>query len=110
MAGSTCSSRARRRSGWRGASRAARATPKVVALTYFALGANAEELADQYLSDYYGFAPPYAQLVLRNALVGEDRLRSALDEFAAAGCDEVLLAPCGYELDQLKELRTVVGK
>jgi alkanesulfonate monooxygenase SsuD/methylene tetrahydromethanopterin reductase-like flavin-dependent oxidoreductase (luciferase family) len=84
--------------------------PKVVALAYYALGANAEELADQYLSDYYGFAPPYAQLVLRNALVGEDRLRSALDEFAAAGCDEVLLAPCGYELDQLKELRTVVGK
>lgn len=37
---------------------------RVVSLTYFALGAHAEELANGYLSDYYGFAPPYAQMVL----------------------------------------------
>ncbi len=84
--------------------------PRLVALAYYALGADAEELADRYLSDYYGFAPPYAQLVLRNALVGEARLRAALTEFAEAGCDEVLLAPCGHDPAQLKHLRAVVDK
>jgi alkanesulfonate monooxygenase SsuD/methylene tetrahydromethanopterin reductase-like flavin-dependent oxidoreductase (luciferase family) len=84
--------------------------PRIVALVYFALGSNGAELADQYLSDYYGFAPPYAQLVLRNAAVGEERLRATLAELEEAGCDEVLLAPCGSDLSQLKELRTVVGK
>jgi len=96
------------RAAWAAAGR--ESAPRVVALVYFALGAGGAELADQYLSDYYGFAPPYAQLVLRNAAVGEDKLRATLAELEEAGCDEVLLAPCGAELDQLKELRTVVGK
>jgi alkanesulfonate monooxygenase SsuD/methylene tetrahydromethanopterin reductase-like flavin-dependent oxidoreductase (luciferase family) len=96
------------RAAWREAGRPG--SPKVVSLTYFALGPRAEELADQYLSDYYGFAPPYAQLVLRNAAVGEAKLKETLTRLADLGCDEVLLAPCGSGLDQLKELRTVVGK
>ncbi|OLF17337.1 LLM class flavin-dependent oxidoreductase [Actinophytocola xanthii] len=96
------------RAAWREAGR--EGTPKVVSLTYFALGPRAEELADQYLSDYYGFAPPYAQLVLRNAAVGEAKVRETLDRLTEIGCDEVLLAPCGSGLDQLKELRTVLGK
>jgi alkanesulfonate monooxygenase SsuD/methylene tetrahydromethanopterin reductase-like flavin-dependent oxidoreductase (luciferase family) len=84
--------------------------PKIVSLAYFALGSRAEELADQYLSDYYGFAPPYAQLVLRNAAVGEAKLRSTLDSLAEIGCSEVILAPCSAGSEQLKELREVVGK
>lgn len=96
------------RAAWAEAERPA--PPRVVALVYFALGARAAEHADQYLSDYYGFAPPYAQLVLRNAAVGEAKVRDTLAELADAGCDEVLLAPCSAEPEQLKELRTVVGK
>jgi len=83
---------------------------KVVALTYFALGPHADELADQYLSDYYGFAPPYAQMVLRGSAIGADRLRETLSRLAEAGCDEVLLAPCASGLDQLKELREFLGR
>ena len=78
---------------------------RVVSLTYFALGAHADELADRYLSDYYGFAPPYAQMVLRGSAVGAARLRETLSRLEEAGCDEVLLAPCSSGLDQLKELR-----
>jgi len=96
------------RAAWGAAGR--ESAPRIVALVYFALGPNGAELADQYLSDYYGFAPPYAQLVLRNAAVGEEKLRATLAELEEAGCDEVLLAPCGADLSQLKELRTVVGK
>jgi alkanesulfonate monooxygenase SsuD/methylene tetrahydromethanopterin reductase-like flavin-dependent oxidoreductase (luciferase family) len=96
------------RAAWQEAGREGK--PRIVSLTYFALGSRAEELADQYLSDYYGFAPPYAQLVLRNAAVGEAKLTETLSRLEEIGCDEVLLAPCGSDLDQLKELRVVVGK
>jgi alkanesulfonate monooxygenase SsuD/methylene tetrahydromethanopterin reductase-like flavin-dependent oxidoreductase (luciferase family) len=84
-------------------------SPKVVALTYFALGPDADQLADQYVSEYYSFAPPYAQMVLRNTAVGEAKLRATIGALEAAGCDELLLAPCGSDLGQLKELRTIVG-
>ncbi|HEY0454046.1 LLM class flavin-dependent oxidoreductase [Actinophytocola sp.] len=96
------------RAAWQAAGRTGE--PKIVSLTYYALGSRAEELADQYLSDYYGFAPPYAQLVLRNAAVGEAKLRATVDALTEIGCSEVILAPCGADLEQLKELRTLVGK
>jgi alkanesulfonate monooxygenase SsuD/methylene tetrahydromethanopterin reductase-like flavin-dependent oxidoreductase (luciferase family) len=95
------------RTAWREAGRDGE--PRVVALAYFSLGPRAGELAEAYLSDYYGFAPPYAQIVLRNAGAGEARLRELISGFADAGCDEVLLAPCTADLDQLKELRSVLG-
>jgi len=96
------------RAAWREAGRDG--SPRIVSLTYYALGSSAQELADGYLNDYYGFAPPYAQLVLRNAAVGEAKLRETLSRLRDIGCDEVVLAPCGSSLDQLKELREVVGK
>jgi|1186.fasta_scaffold255453_1 alkanesulfonate monooxygenase SsuD/methylene tetrahydromethanopterin reductase-like flavin-dependent oxidoreductase (luciferase family) len=96
------------RAAWSAAGR--EGEPKIVSLTYYALGSRAEEIADKYLSDYYGFAPPYAQLVLRNAATGETKLRSTLDSLAEIGCSEVILAPCAADAEQLKELREVVGK
>jgi alkanesulfonate monooxygenase SsuD/methylene tetrahydromethanopterin reductase-like flavin-dependent oxidoreductase (luciferase family) len=95
------------RAAWQAAGRTGE--PRIVSLTYFALGPRAEELADEYLSDYYGFAPPYAQLVRRNAAVGEDKLRATLAALREAGCSEVVLAPCGAGMEQLKELGTVVA-
>jgi alkanesulfonate monooxygenase SsuD/methylene tetrahydromethanopterin reductase-like flavin-dependent oxidoreductase (luciferase family) len=83
--------------------------PRVVALTYFALGPDAEQLADQYVSEYYSFAPPYAQMVLRNTAAGEAKLRATIAALEAAGCDELLLAPCSADLGQLKELHTIVS-
>jgi alkanesulfonate monooxygenase SsuD/methylene tetrahydromethanopterin reductase-like flavin-dependent oxidoreductase (luciferase family) len=96
--------------GGAAAYRAAGGRGRVVALTYFALGAHADELADKYLSDYYGFAPPYAQMVLRGSAIGAARLTETLEKLTEAGCDEVLLAPCGNGLDQLKELREFLGR
>jgi alkanesulfonate monooxygenase SsuD/methylene tetrahydromethanopterin reductase-like flavin-dependent oxidoreductase (luciferase family) len=93
------------RAAWTAAGRTE--PPRVVALTYFALGPHAEDLADRYISEYYGFAPPYAQIVLRGAAVGEAKLKDTLARLEAAGCDEVLLTPCGDGLDQLKELQDV---
>jgi hypothetical protein len=84
-------------------------TPKTAVLAYYALGPNAQELASSYLLGYYGFAPPYANIVLGNAAVGADKLRAQLAAYAAAGCDEVLFFPSSAELDQLTELREITA-
>lgn len=95
------------RNAWREQERPG--TPKVVALTYFALGPDADEVADRYVSEYYSFAPPYAQMVLRNTSAGEARLRATIAALEEAGCDELLLAPCSEDIGQLKELQTIIG-
>jgi alkanesulfonate monooxygenase SsuD/methylene tetrahydromethanopterin reductase-like flavin-dependent oxidoreductase (luciferase family) len=76
--------------------------PRLLALAYFALGEQANELAEGYIGDYYGFAKPYARMVLGNAAVGEDRLHKLVDGFQQAGCDELILAPCSSDIEQLK--------
>lgn len=83
--------------------------PRLYALAYFSLGDQAAELADRYLRDYYGFAPPYAQAVLNAAAVGTDAVRRAVHEFAEAGCDELILAPCSAHPDQVKLLSEAVA-
>jgi alkanesulfonate monooxygenase SsuD/methylene tetrahydromethanopterin reductase-like flavin-dependent oxidoreductase (luciferase family) len=78
--------------------------PRLVALSYFALGDTAADLADGYINDYYGFAPPYAKLVRQNTAAGAEAVRSTIDAFEQAGCDELILAPCSADLGQLKLL------
>jgi alkanesulfonate monooxygenase SsuD/methylene tetrahydromethanopterin reductase-like flavin-dependent oxidoreductase (luciferase family) len=82
-------------------------TPRTAVLAYYALGPNAQELAESYLLGYYGFAPPYANIVLGNAAVGAEKLRGQLAAYAAAGCDEVLFFPSSADLDQLTELKEI---
>lgn len=84
-------------------------TPKTAVLAYYALGPKAPELAETYLLDYYGFAPPYANIVLKNAAIGAETLRQQVDAYAAAGCDEVLFFPSSADLDQLTQLREITA-
>lgn len=94
------------RSAWQQAGRPDQ--PRLLALAYYALGDDAQRLADEHLRDYYGFAPPYAQMVLNNAAVGVDGVARTVAAFRAAGCDELLLVPCGNDLDQIKLLAELV--
>ncbi|HEX4722672.1 MAG TPA: LLM class flavin-dependent oxidoreductase [Pseudonocardiaceae bacterium] len=83
--------------------------PRLLGLAYFALGDDAAKLAGGYLRDYYGFAPPYAQLVLENAAIGVDGVAETVDRFDDSGCDELILVPCTNDIDQIKLLSEVVG-
>ncbi|WP_020667133.1 LLM class flavin-dependent oxidoreductase [Amycolatopsis nigrescens] len=94
------------RKAWEAAGRTDK--PRLVALSYFALGDSAEELADSYINHYYGFAPPYAQLVLNNTAKGDEAVRNTITAFEEAGCDELILAPCSADLEQLKLLTALV--
>ena len=95
------------RAGWERAGRTG--TPRLLGLAYFALGNDAEELAGGHLRDYYGFAPPYAEMVLANAAIGAERVVETVAAFADAGCDELILVPCTNAVDQIKLLSAVVG-
>jgi alkanesulfonate monooxygenase SsuD/methylene tetrahydromethanopterin reductase-like flavin-dependent oxidoreductase (luciferase family) len=91
------------RSAWRDHGRSG--SPRVVALSYFSLGSAAAELADEYLLKYYAFAPPYARMVRATTPAGAAAVRETIEKFDAAGCDELVLSPCGHDLGQLTTLR-----
>jgi len=86
-------------SAWERAGRTDR--PRLVALAYYAVGDAAHATASGYLSDYYGFAPPYAKAVYANAAVGLDGLSRVADAFEDAGCDELVLTPCSSDMSQV---------
>lgn len=96
------------RAAWRDAARPGR--PRLLALAYFALGDDAQAAATEHLHDYYGFAPPYAQLVANNAAVGADGVAATVDAFERAGCDELIMVPCSAGIEQVKLLSAVLTK
>ncbi|HEY0816559.1 MAG TPA: LLM class flavin-dependent oxidoreductase [Pseudonocardia sp.] len=81
--------------------------PRLVSLGYFALGPDADRLAEGYLRDYYAFAGPYADMVVSGAATSEAGVREQVSAFADAGCDELVLFPCSPDPDQLKRLADV---
>jgi alkanesulfonate monooxygenase SsuD/methylene tetrahydromethanopterin reductase-like flavin-dependent oxidoreductase (luciferase family) len=95
------------RAAWQRAGRPGQ--PKLLGLAYFALGDDATDVAGEHLRDYYGFAPPYAQMVLDNAAVGADGVAKTVAAFGDAGCDELILMPCNNNIDQIKLLGAVIG-
>jgi alkanesulfonate monooxygenase SsuD/methylene tetrahydromethanopterin reductase-like flavin-dependent oxidoreductase (luciferase family) len=96
------------RADWRRAGRTGR--PRLLALAYFAVGDDAGAVAEAYLHDYYGFAPPYAQLVTRNAAIGADGVAGAVEAFRTAGCDELILVPCSADIGQVKQLGAILAE
>jgi alkanesulfonate monooxygenase SsuD/methylene tetrahydromethanopterin reductase-like flavin-dependent oxidoreductase (luciferase family) len=75
--------------------------PRLAALGYFALGDTAESDARSYLTHYYGESSPYTPRIIAGAAVGEDTVRSQMQEFAEAGCDELILFPCNPDPAQV---------
>ena len=75
--------------------------PRLVSLAYVALGPAGEERAAEYLSAYYAFAGTKANQAVGNVITDADQLRVTRDEYAAAGCDELLLFPCLSESGQV---------
>ncbi|HYQ67265.1 LLM class flavin-dependent oxidoreductase [Actinophytocola sp.] len=96
------------RSAWRDHGRPGE--PRVVALSYFSLGATAGDLADEYLLKYYAFAPPYARMVRDTTPAGAAAVRETIERFAAAGCDELVLSPCSHDIGQLAALRETLHR
>jgi alkanesulfonate monooxygenase SsuD/methylene tetrahydromethanopterin reductase-like flavin-dependent oxidoreductase (luciferase family) len=92
---------------WSKAGRDGRA--RIVALTYFSLGDTLEE-SRSYLLDYYGpMGSETAEMIAGSALRSPESISAAVDAYAAAGVDELVLDPTVARLDQVDLLAEVVS-
>jgi alkanesulfonate monooxygenase SsuD/methylene tetrahydromethanopterin reductase-like flavin-dependent oxidoreductase (luciferase family) len=82
--------------------------PRAIALFYFVLGDDAEQLARESLGDYYGFLGDYAERVVASAAKSPETLKQYLAAFEAAGADEVICFPASADADQVKRLADAV--
>ena len=91
------------RGAWRDAGREGQA--RIVALVYYSLGDAADSRA--YLLDYYEAMGDMANMVAESALRSPEAIRSAIDEYASIGVDELILDPTVSEPSQVDLLADV---
>jgi alkanesulfonate monooxygenase SsuD/methylene tetrahydromethanopterin reductase-like flavin-dependent oxidoreductase (luciferase family) len=96
---------ARVRTAWDEAGRDGK--PRIVALTYFSLGDDVEERSYSYLRRYYAYTGA-ADAVAAGALRTPEAIQDALDQYTAAGVDELIFDPTVAELSQVDRLAGLV--
>lgn len=82
--------------------------PRIVALTYYSLGADAEDDSRSYVRDYYGFLGDYVDMIAEAALRSETAIRDAVRAFESIGVTELYFDPTKASLDQIDRLAEVV--
>lgn len=75
--------------------------PRMVSLSYVSLGPDGYQRAGDYLRHYYSYVGPKAEYLARGVIADGVRLRQALDAYAEAGCDELILFPCVPDPEQV---------
>lgn len=78
--------------------------PRLVALSYFALGPRAAEGSAKYLKDYYAFLGEWADQIAQSAAITPNALEALATSFRDIGVDELILDPTISELDQVDRL------
>ena len=78
--------------------------PRKMALFYFVLGDNAEQVARNSLGHYYQFLGDYAEQIIASAAKDADTVKQYLAAFEAAGADEVICFPASTYIDQVDQL------
>jgi alkanesulfonate monooxygenase SsuD/methylene tetrahydromethanopterin reductase-like flavin-dependent oxidoreductase (luciferase family) len=82
--------------------------PRLVALTYYALGPDAEGGAARYLKDYYAFLGEWADRIAESAPVTPGAVNELVARFEDIGVDELIFDPTIAELDQIDRLADAV--
>ena len=95
------------RAAWRDAGRTD-GEPRIAALAYYSLGADAEEASLSYLRDYYGFLGDWAERIAQGALRTERAVADAVEAFRQAGVTEIYFDPTCASIDQVDRLADVV--
>lgn len=94
------------RQAWKAAGRAG--TPRIVALSYYALGPNAEAGATAYIKDYYGFLGEWADRIAQGVPRTPEALRELARRFEEIGVDELIFDPTIADLAQVDLLAEAV--
>ena len=75
--------------------------PYVGALAYFSLGSGAEKNAESYLGHYYAaMGEEVARAIIASAATDAETVRTYIQAFTEAGCDELFLFPCVPDPEQ----------
>jgi alkanesulfonate monooxygenase SsuD/methylene tetrahydromethanopterin reductase-like flavin-dependent oxidoreductase (luciferase family) len=82
--------------------------PRLLALSYFALGPGAEEGAAKYLKNYYGFLGDWADRIAESAPTTPEEVKGIAKRFRDIGVDELIFDPTIAELDQIDRLADVL--
>ncbi len=93
-------------SAWSSAGREGRA--RIVALAYFSLGDTVDESRRSLLDYYEPMGPETAEMIAGSALRSAESIAGAVDAYAEAGVDELILDPTVSEPEQVDLLAEVV--
>lgn len=94
------------RAAWKDSGR--EGDPRMVALSYFALGQKAEVGAVSYIKDYYAFTGPVADMIAQSVPKSPQAVRQTLSAFGDIGIDELIFDPTIAEVDQVDLLAETV--
>lgn len=94
------------RAAWRDSARDGE--PRIVALSYFALGEKAEEGSTSYIKDYYGYLGEWVDGIARGVPKSPEALRDTVAKFEEVGVDELILDPTIADLEQVDLLAEAV--
>jgi alkanesulfonate monooxygenase SsuD/methylene tetrahydromethanopterin reductase-like flavin-dependent oxidoreductase (luciferase family) len=83
--------------------------PRIAALAYYSLGADAEDDSRAYLRHYYSFLGDYVDMITEGALRSEGAVAGAVSAFADVGVTELYFDATTTELDQIDRLADVVS-
>ncbi len=85
-----------------------RAEPvRYVDVSYFALGPDGTEIAQDYVRSFYAIAGGIAETFAQRALGTPQMIQETIDRYEALGADELIFIPCSVDLHHLDELAEV---
>lgn len=97
------------REAWSAAGR--EGSPRLASLAYYALGPDAERLADEDLRHYYAWlGDEIAGQIAASAATDPETVNQYVSAFEQAGCDELFMFACGSDPEQATLLAEALGK
>jgi alkanesulfonate monooxygenase SsuD/methylene tetrahydromethanopterin reductase-like flavin-dependent oxidoreductase (luciferase family) len=94
------------RAAWAAAGRTG--DPRICALAYYAIGADADEESSGYLLDYYAFLGDFAGMIVSSRLATVDAVREAVSAYGEAGVTELYLNTTTNRVEQVDRLADAV--
>jgi alkanesulfonate monooxygenase SsuD/methylene tetrahydromethanopterin reductase-like flavin-dependent oxidoreductase (luciferase family) len=86
-------------------------SPRLASLAYYALGPDAERLADEDLRHYYAWlGDEIAGQIAASAATDPETVNQYVSAFEQAGCDELFMFACGSDPEQATFLAEALGK
>jgi alkanesulfonate monooxygenase SsuD/methylene tetrahydromethanopterin reductase-like flavin-dependent oxidoreductase (luciferase family) len=97
------------REAWSAAAR--EGSPKLVSIAYYALGPDAERIAEEDLRHYYAWlGDEIAGQIAASAATDPDTVNQYVSAFEQAGCEELIMFSCGSDPQQATLLAEALGK